>query len=182
MDKKANLTLSEVYERYQAPDGGGDKGTAHSYIGIYESEMVKKSGITLLEIGIWHGHSIAMWQEYFDDSRIFGVDVDVSKIQFDLENALLADATKPITALEGSLFDYVIDDGSHEIGDQIRSLSNLWSQIASGGKYFIEDIRGTSELELLVSVLDLAQMNYRVYDNRSLKNRADDILVVIDKE
>lgn len=182
MDEKTNLSLGQIYQKYQAPDGGGDKGTAHTYIEIYEREMSKTNGISLLEIGIWEGHSIAMWQDYFANSTVVGIDIDLGKIQFPLRFAIKADATKPVKELANLRFDYIIDDGSHNVNDQISSLRLLWDNLKAGGKYFIEDIRGDNELVTIESVLRTEKMSYRVYDNRSIKNRSDDIMVVVDKE
>jgi hypothetical protein len=186
LDEKTNLnkiSLSEIYPKYSAPDGGGDKGTAHTYIEIYEKEMSKTTDISLLEIGVWEGHSLAMWQEYFRDSYILGLDIDLGKVREDLFdiNAITADATKPLEMKLG-IFDYIIDDGSHNVHDQIASLSLLWDNLASKGKYFIEDIRNSEALAQIKNFLNNREATYRVYDNRHIKNRSDDILLVIDKE
>jgi hypothetical protein len=183
LDEKANLTLGEIYTKYSAPDGGGDKGTAHTYIEIYEKEMTRTNGIRLLEIGVWEGHSLAMWQEYFDDSYILGLDIDLSKLDssFLPINAVMLDATKPFE-LEIGKYDYIIDDGSHNVEDQIASLRLLWDNLLGAGKYFIEDIRDLQALAQIEDYLVALGVTYRVYDHRDLKNRWDDIMVVIDKE
>lgn len=175
------MKLRELYKDFQAPDGGGDKGTAHSYIEIYETELDKTNDISLLEIGIYQGHSIAMWQKYFVNSEIIGIDIDLSQIKYNLQRVIRADATKPIPALTGRQFDYIIDDGSHRLEEQIKSLEALWPQLKIGGKYFIEDILGNKELAQIEAKLKEKLIPYRVYDCRKLKNRIDDILIVADK-
>ena len=172
------MSLSEIYKKYSAPDAGGDKGTAHSYIDIYEAEMTKGDAIALLEIGIYEGHSIAMWQEYFVDSEIIGIDIDLSRIKFDLDHSIRADATQPLPRLANMLFDYIIDDGSHRLEHQIASFDVFWPNIKPGGKYFIEDVMGSRELALLQAHLDNLGITYKIYDNRHLKGRFDDIMVV----
>lgn len=175
------MRLAEVYAKYSAPDAGGDKGTAHTYIDIYEAEMTKSNAIALLEIGIWEGHSIAMWQEYFKDSEIIGVDIDLSHIKFDLQHAIKGDATTLIPELAKKKFDYIIDDGSHEVQHQVLSFDAWWPTLKPGGKYFIEDIKGDSELNLLQTHLSNRGIKYKTYDNRYLKGRKDDILIVATK-
>lgn len=177
MEAETDLKLAQIYKDFQAPDGGGDKGTAHSYIEIYEAEMTKKENISLLEIGIWEGHSVAMWQKYFKDSRIVGVDISLDKVMFELDNAISADATFPIETLEGQ-FDYIIDDGSHKVQDQIASFDWLWERVKPGGKYFIEDIVNDESLAQLNNYMTNRQIEAKVYDNRSIKGRSDDILLV----
>lgn len=174
------MTLKEIYARFSAPDGGGDKGTAHSYIEIYEQEMSKIDGISLLEIGVWEGHSIMMWQEYFTNSEILAIDLSKEKIKFDID-IIEADATKPISALADKQFDYIIDDGSHLVTDQIQSFELLWHKVKPSGKYFIEDIIGDNELNQLQIRLRQLGVSFQVYDCRPLKGRSDDILLVAEK-
>lgn len=176
-------TLLEVYKKYSAPDAGGDKGTAHTYIEIYELEMSKNSGITLLEIGVYEGHSIAMWDEYFEESTIVGVDIDLSNRKFNRGTFIKADATKPEPEFDWfGRYDYIIDDGSHKVEDQLASFDIFWPKLKSNGKYFIEDIRGDLELDIIKGHLELQNLSYKVYDHRHIKGRSDDILVTIYRE
>lgn len=181
MEKEALLKLAEIYKNFQAPDGGGDKGTAHSYIEIYEAEMTKTKGIALLEIGVWEGHSIAMWEQYFEDSEVIGIDISLDKVRFDLRSCIKADATKPIKHLIADAFDYIIDDGSHKLQDQIASFEWLWDYVKPGGKYFIEDIVNDQALSDLKAYMASKQVEIKIYDNRSVKGRRDDILLVATK-
>ena len=181
MVKENDVRLQEVYAQFSDADGGGDKGTQHSYIDIYAAEMEKTEGISLLEIGVWEGHSIAMWQSYFKDSEILGVDITDEKVKFDIP-LLVADATKPIPELAGKQFDYIIDDGSHMVADQIASFELLWGNLKQGGKYFIEDIFGSQELIQIEAEFTKLGLTFRVYDCRTYKQRFDDILLVVDKE
>lgn len=183
MVKKTNVSLQDVYENYCAPDGGGDKGTAHTYIDIYQKEMTKTSGISLLEIGVWEGHSIAMWQKYFHDSEILGIDINLDRLQFDVP-AVICDATNAISIeenLSGMQFDYIIDDGSHQVQHQLTSQLLLWEYLKPGGKYFIEDIVNDSALKQIEVALQKQDLTYKIYDHRHIKNRSDDIMVVIIK-
>lgn len=172
------MKLGEVYLKYSAPDGGGDKGTAHTYLDIYESEISKTSDVNLLEIGVWEGHSIAMWREYLDNSLVIGVDIDLSKVIFDLPALIKADATHPIPDLMGLEFDYIIDDGSHRVDHQIQSLAWLFGRLKSGGKYFIEDIVSDQALGQITAYLQGIGAQFRIYDHRHIKNRYDDLMVV----
>ncbi len=80
-------SLLEIYEKYQYSDGHGDKGTAHSYIEVYEELFNPyRFNSTILEIGLAYGESFMMWREYFIDSTIIGVDISDEEISvnFDL--------------------------------------------------------------------------------------------------
>jgi ABC-type amino acid transport substrate-binding protein len=179
-------TLQEVYESYQMADGGGDKGTAHSYIDIYAERISADEGKSLLEIGVWQGHSLKMWADYLPDSRIVGLDIDLSMLIFDVEGfeVLLCDATKQaqIKELVTGKFDYIIDDGSHTPEAQITALYNLWDYLLIGGKYFIEDVLGMDVAKSLVEkIVAFTGMAVQVYDLTAVKGRADDILIEITK-
>jgi hypothetical protein len=176
-------SLEEVYAKYSSPDGGGDKGSLHSYIEVYAREMVKTRDVDLLEIGVWEGHSLAMWEEYLRGSRVVGVDVDLSRCKFDVD-ARLCDATSP-EALRNTLgdatFDYIIDDGSHRPAHQVESFRLLWDRVKPGGKYFIEDIESDEALVLVAETVAKMEAEFVVYDLRHKKSRFDDIMVVATK-
>ena len=179
-------TLQEVYGSYQMADSGGDKGTAHSYIEIYAEQIPAAEGKSLLEIGIWQGHSLKMWADYLPNSRIVGLDIDLSRLIFDIEGfeVLLCDAPKQrqIKEVVTGQFDYIIDDGSHTPEAQITALYNLWDYLLIGGKYFIEDVLSMDVAKSLVEkIVAFTGMAVQVYNLTAVKGRADDILVQITK-
>jgi hypothetical protein len=186
MDREVNVkTLQEVYENYMDKEGWGDKGTLHTYIEIYEEHMNKKSNIDILEIGVQKGHSIRMWQDYFDNSNVYGIDITLDNVIYDgLQNAYVCDATSEnqINSTFGSKkFDYVVDDGSHLIEHQITSFDILWPRIKPGGKYFIEDVNGDKAIQDITNHLISLGLEYLVIDHRQLKGRYDDIVIVVEK-
>ena len=174
------MKLQELYPEYSLPDRGGDKGTAHSYIDIY-AERIKPGIAALLEIGVWEGHSIAMWQAYLPGTRVLGLDIDLSRCHYHVE-AIEVDATNREAVnkeLDDQLFDVIIDDGSHRLGDQITSFDILFERVIPGGYYFIEDVAGSAELEAIEQHLISSGRTYKVYDLREKKQRRDDILVEV---
>jgi len=167
-------------------EGGGDKGTAHSYIDVYSREIPAAEGKSLLEVGVWQGHSLKMWADYLPNSRVVGLDIDLSRLIFDVAGfeVLLCDATKQaqIKELVTGKFDYIIDDGSHTAEAQITALYNLWDYLAVGGKYFIEDVLSVDVAESLAEkIFAFTGFPVRVYDLTAVKGRSDDILVQITK-
>jgi hypothetical protein len=177
--------LQEVYEKY-ADWTGGDKGTNHSYIEVYEKEMSKTKGVSLLEIGVQFGHSIKMWQEYFENSWIGGIDITLKYLAFDgLDNVYLCDGTneKEVNkSLKNRKFDYVIDDASHTLNDQTTSFDIFYPKLKKDGKYFIEDIENDNSLRKIKDHLKKQEISsFTVYDLRYVKNRFDDIMIVVTK-
>jgi hypothetical protein len=179
--------LQKVYEKYSQPtsDWGGDKGTGHSYIELYEKYMETKQSICLLEIGVQCGYSLKMWEEYFADSDIYGIDIDLSFNKFpELKNLFEFDATKNNLvpdSFRSIEFDYIVDDGSHRVQDQIKSFDIFYPQLKVGGKYFIEDIDGDLSLLTIANHLRKRGISYIIEDVRYIKGRFDDIMIVANK-
>jgi len=181
-------TLQEIYENYTTPDGNGDKGTAHSYIEVY-SDILKKyrNGCTFIEIGVAGGLSMLMWQEYFENSKLFGVDIagGHNKSLWEQKYTFIEiDATKPefLEKIEGVTFDVVIDDGSHIKEDQFASYNLLKNRMNKGGIYIIEDVVNIDSVKYEFQQIDPSK-KVTILDRRHIKNRYDDVLIIIeDKE
>jgi hypothetical protein len=182
-------TLSEIYIDYQFSEGHGDKGTAHTYIDEYEKLLGdRRDNITILEIGVRYGHSIRMWNEYFSNSTIVGVEISIDSINV-LKNdvpfnkntnnldIILGNATDEniLEELKNYEFDIIIDDGSHFFNDQVKTFGILKNKMNSGGIYIIEDVNDIdSKKENFIEL----HPNIEIIDNRHIKNRFDDILIV----
>lgn len=175
-------TLKEVYSKFSAPKDWGDKGTTHDYLGIYEKHITKRKNVTLLEIGVFFGHSIAMWNEYLEDSKVYGCDITLEHVSFDVGNLYQLDSTI-LTDVENAFgkkkFDYIIDDGSHNPEAQVKTFYSFWPLLKKGGTYFIEDIAGDQALSIILK--EIKNLPHIVYDNREKMQRFDEILLVIFK-
>ena len=100
----------------------------------------------LLEIGIWHGGSLAMWREVFDQCEIVGV--DRQDLMFVTAKAHLAEDSRvswklfncpdPILGQMGE-FDLIIDDGHHGTEVVLPTFQYLWPKLRPGGLFIIED-------------------------------------------
>jgi hypothetical protein len=131
---------------------GTDKAsTGHDYLRRYDAHLSEFRTLpcTLLEIGVWEGASLSMWDAYLThpNTRIIGVDVDMSRCKVDDGGRVYlrtGSASSPefLTALadEFEAFDCIVDDGSHQIIDQGATWAHLWPRVKSGGCYIIEDL------------------------------------------
>lgn len=126
-----------------------DKGPSqHNYTELYERLFLqwKNDPITIFEIGIADGGSLAMWQEYFPKARIVAVDI-LPKSPFDNERvktlvgdqANRAHLQSAVDAAGGDI-DILIDDGGHTMEQQQVSLGFLFRHVRPGGYYVIEDV------------------------------------------
>lgn len=176
------MNVSDVLAKYPT-----DKHTTHSYDVVY-NELFKDIRLTataILEIGVASGGSVRAWRDYFENALIIGVDIDSNNI-FQEDRIITINADQRDTSTLQSLvvftsggFDVVIDDGSHDIGDQLTSLKSLWGFVKRGGLYIIEDIQNIEHADLFDQFNDAS---LTVADRRSVKGRYDDIMVILRKD
>lgn len=120
-----------------------------SYLPIYEELLapLRRRSFTLLELGVWGGHSLEMWRDAFPRATIVGIDLlppdidlghRVHIIRGDQTDADLMHRTREEFAPKG--FDVIIDDASHIGITTARSLQVLYPRhLRPGGLYCIED-------------------------------------------
>ena len=121
----------------------------HNYSPIYEKYFQKYKNIknlNILEIGSLRGSGTASFYYYFDKPKIFCVDINPFQIQIYSKNIrVLYVDTKSKNALLNlrsyldKNFDIIIDDGSHNIRDQIITMNIFFEKLKKGGLYVIED-------------------------------------------
>ena len=161
------LDLAELFNKY-----GSDKdrnGYSHVYSVLFDH--LKHEKLHVLEIGIGSmipnvtssmkdympdtyipGASLRAWNDYFPNSRIYGMDVQPDT-QFS-ENRIetyLCDSTdrNSVHTVMNALkveFDIVVDDGWHWDEAQKKTLTNFFPYVKQGGLYIIEDIYPGSTL------------------------------------
>ncbi len=176
-------SFSELYERTYA--ALTDKGTDHSYAAVYDRLLAPYRGreLTLLEIGVYRGGSLLLWAEYFDSAEILGIDKELGQVvpavrQSPRIRLLQGDATSAefIDRVVAAV-DVVVDDGSHELADQLASARALVPKLAPGGLYVIEDVWPYENALRLRAELPGSE----IFDRRHVKARFDDVLVVYRK-
>ncbi|MBN1472365.1 MAG: hypothetical protein JW925_11330 [Syntrophaceae bacterium] len=122
------------------------------YLDNYERFFsdIKNENITLLELGIFRGESLLLWENYFSNGKIIGIDIKTANVpsksgrifefQGYQQDTDFLDAVARECASGG--FDIIIDDASH-IGD--ISKITFWhlfdNHLKPGGIYVIEDWR-----------------------------------------
>lgn len=176
-------SLQELYDR--SFRDLTDKGTAHSYIPVYEDLLTpyRQRPVTLLEIGVLYGGSLQLWAEFLPQAKIQGIDVDLSRalpsvrecprIELLDGNATLAG----VIAERVGAVDIVIDDASHVLDEQLLSFRALEPKLNPGGLYVIEDIWPYENALRLLREIPGAE----IIDRREVQGRCDDLLVVYHK-
>lgn len=141
-------TLQQIGESIS---GDGDKHKHHfqgtTHLERYEqylSEFVEDE-FNILEIGVSAGHSLKVWEEYFPNATVYGVDVqpasmrhETDRIKIKIGNQIDDEFMKSIGE-EAGKFKVIVDDGSHVGEHMIQTLKNMWEYLEPGGIYIFED-------------------------------------------
>ena len=173
-----------------------DKNTVHSYLPLYDELLKsrKDSAKNVIEIGVYAGGSIKLWNDYFTNANVYGVDIENESSPF------IANAIGILSGCErvklhlgtnaysqnifgiGFQFDFVIDDGPHTLQSMLDCISLYAPTLTEKGILIIEDVQDISWLNEMINHVpqELAGC-VKTFDLRSNKNRWDDIVFVIDK-
>ena len=126
---------------------GSDKGAiSHNYVEPYRTHLapLRRRHVSVLEIGIWQGASLAMWRDYFPRGEIVGIDIEEKQVPGPRITTLTGDQgdVEFLASLERfAPFDLVVDDGSHRAEHIVTSFTALFPMLRSGGVYVIEDLQ-----------------------------------------
>ena len=125
----------------------------HHYFEIYHrhfQHLRGKKDITILEIGVQNGGSLAMWNDYFgsDCVTIYGIDIlSACKKMEDLYpnmKIFIGDQSNVefLTSLKEQIpkLDIIVDDGGHLMNQQKTSFDHLYSHLKDDGVYLCEDL------------------------------------------
>ncbi len=139
-------------EQYRVHRGNAtDKHWVHNYHVHYDRHIgpIRKRARKVLECGLAHGSSLAIWRAYFPArTRVVGFDCDPErwkKFAGDLPNTAvyIGDERneKDVQSLiAAGPYDLIVDDASHAPEDQRRLFEWLWPSVRPFGWYVIEDI------------------------------------------
>jgi hypothetical protein len=173
-----------------------DKNTTHSYLDLYQTLLEPKKNTTknVIEVGVERGGSIKLWNDFFINSIIFGLDVmspdnvwegikNNEKIILHTQTDAYNEVFFKNTFLDKNIkCDFMIDDGPHTL-DSMKKFITLYSQIMTDdGILIIEDVQSWDWIPILINETPEHLKKFvKVYDLRPNKNRYDDIVFTINK-
>ena len=137
-------TLRQAFDNHD----GRLVGKISHFFDDYEPHLarLRRDDLRILEIGIFGGGSLELWQSYFGPSA--------SVHGLDLESAAVKNCPPGATAHHGSQtdadflhrlvdqhgpFDLIVDDGSHMVDHQITTFETLYPTMSDDGLYICED-------------------------------------------
>jgi hypothetical protein len=142
----------------------GTKELYHKYISNYYADEFcdkREEELNFVEIGVRDGCDLAMFADWFYKSEVFGIDIadilingrnhgpELGWGRYDLSIGELDNChfikgngydDNIIDFFKDESIDYLIDDASHILEDQLMCIEKYLSKIKKGGKIIIEDV------------------------------------------
>jgi len=146
------MNLQELGVKY-----GTDKSThtykGFTYLNFYQRYLssIRLDVKVFVEIGVLNGKSIKMWEEYFPNAIIYGIDINPNCKQYESERIKIfigsQDDEEFLNGLKSEIgeIDVLLDDGSHITKHQIKTFDVLYNSVKVGGFYIIEDLANSYE-------------------------------------
>lgn len=182
MKKTLQGIFNEIGNLTDQDFGGNDKGgKIHTYLETYDKLFEPfRYGATILEIGLATGDSIRLWDEYFENSNIVGVDISLVFPRGEYKNnvrLIECDATKPVILehMKEFTFDLVVEDSSHMEADSISIFNLLKPKMKPNSLYIVEDVLN---LDLSRPRFEALHDNCEIIDMRHINNRFDNVLII----
>jgi len=119
-----------------------------NYGDIYDKHFApfRDQPINILEIGVLRGGSMRMWEKYFPNANIFGIDIDKDCLQYQSDRTKIFIGDQSDVSFLRNVkakiprIDILIDDGSHRAKDQKATFEEMYYHVRKPGVYLIEDI------------------------------------------
>lgn len=140
----------------------------HNYLSKYEFFLKewRKKEFNLLELGVLDGSSLKVWESYFFEAHIYGVDINPNckELEGGRKHVKIMDLSqiesyKELSNLKPSI---IIDDGSHIWSHQLKSLFYLFRVLPPGGIFIIEDLETSFSAYRGYYYADTAVSTYQV--------------------
>lgn len=164
------MEITKILKKYDT-----DKESFHRYGSSYEtifSQYDRDDKLNILEIGTQKGGSLLAWKEYFPNANVVGVDIiDVvpEKYKKDTVTRIVCDIKE---WRDDTVWDIVIDDGSHYLLDLAYTITNFCPKLAANGVLIIEDVRDPG---LLLKVIKNLLADISIYYPRLKHNHYFDV-------
>ena len=156
-----------------------DKGdllpSGNRYANFYENwfSKLKNLATNICEIGVESGGSLKSYYDYFQNAQIFGLDInDKSLYNNDRIKTFILDQSKSqdldsffnYCKSNNIQFDFILDDGSHDVEHQQLTFGKLFDLIKPQGFYIIEDL-GSSYFTLGTNLYGYTQTQTKINNN-----------------
>lgn len=141
--------MTTLLDVYNATGRRSDKEHFHHYISNFYCEKLsprKDDKLNILEIGIFNGDSLKLWEDFFPNANIYGLDINdhsiytySDRVDKYIMNAY-SESTINFLKSKNLTFDIIIDDGPHTIESQNYCCKNYKHLLNKNGLLVIEDV------------------------------------------
>lgn len=140
--------MANRFQEYSDNNKGKILDKWSGYFEVYERHFSRFKGKNpvIVEIGVFKGGSLDMWNYYFDGQcTIYGVDVNPDCKRFERDNIHIIIADQgDVNQLENlkkmiPKIDILLDDGSHVNVHQVLTMNILYNHVKDDGVYMCED-------------------------------------------
>lgn len=185
-------TLKQIWQQLADKGYETDKGSVHDYISLYEKilQPYRHTAKNILEVGLFNGHSLRLWEGYFTTAKVYGMDCSEQPhggladlrpmIKSGRHNIFILDAENNLEIeqhFKGIKFDFVCEDASHDVNQQLRIYEVLKPYLNKGAIYIIEDLQNLDITREIYENID-SEKAVTIVDRRE-SGRYDNCLVII---
>lgn len=196
--------LCELAIKYSTDKGGRHNTYAyqpcegtHEYTPIYWDLLNQQRDLVqaVFEIGINAGGSLRLWEEFFPNAQIVGIDIDSNYLfQTPRISTWLCDASEPVSIQNViqrqrhwkdfspvAQYDLIVDDGSHDLGHQCIAVQTMPQYLSDIGVMVVEDIPLDENTKKALSdhVPDGYDYGFIQPEPGTLKRSAPELLMII---
>tara|TARA_B100000424_G_scaffold268081_1_gene262166 strand:- start:364 stop:1044 length:681 start_codon:yes stop_codon:yes gene_type:complete len=181
--------LTELAHKYGTDRGTVFKhrSTGHGYTEVWGPlfDPIKNDVKKVLEIGVHKGQGMLMWQEYFPNADIYGIEVfEPNNLWKAPEGPSYTEADTRIHVMVGHAgkkedldkliekfggdFDIIIDDGGHLSDQQQFSMGYLFPFLKPSGIYIIEDLGTAYHSPQYIGSVDTVRMIQEYHETKKI--------------
>jgi hypothetical protein len=168
---------NDLEKYFDAVESGPGIWKWRHYFEIYDRHFKKfrNKEVNILEIGVYSGGSLGMWKAYFGPRcRIYGVDIEESCKVYEGDGIEVFIGDQADRAFWRRFkekvpnLDIIVDDGGHQVSQQVATLEEMLPHLRPDGVYLCEDVHGTfNRFNFYVSGLSCKLNERRLADETS---------------
>ena len=139
---------------------------------------LKKSSITMMEIGVCYGGSIKLWKDYLSpQSKIYAGEINNFQ-HIDGTYSVIGDmySDEQVSKFSDNYFDLIIDDGPHSFESFTLLIERYFLKIKKRGTLVVEDIIHVEWVEPLVKLAESVGYSNIEILNMSEKQKTQELL------
>jgi cephalosporin hydroxylase len=154
-DKELIAILDELELNGADYAGGTDKANGHNYTSTYAKYLaeMRTDLINFVEIGVWHGGSMAMWCKYLPKAKFLFYDIanqvkpkadkyiDWNRSRLHIASAYTPESVQVARDYFNNGIDFLLDDGPHTLESMLQVVSLYSPLMNQGGVLMIEDVQ-----------------------------------------